>query len=1227
MTVNARSVYSEAFNRAIESVLADRDNPIIVVYGDVQLIDFRKREYVVDEATFSSCGGPEVFDKEWFARVFAKLAASGEPSLLSYAQYSYIATYISPDFFKERVVVLDDNLRRIFPLAAEDFVSDTSTDDDLAKEIPVYQAEQFMDGENTFYTAKTPDSGMGKVVHVFAEEKMLERREAVPVGGLFIDPFSDGNELDLLVYRILAGECDAKAFYVKHYDKQPIAESSLHGLNRINAFFSLLGIEILRVLDNPIAEDFSPSAELDALLKRYWGPEAKFRNIRLYKNPNISSETIEVSQGRIVQTLIDEYENVKAGREYRDVFLTAPTGAGKSLLFQLPAFYIADRGDMTIVISPLIALMKDQVKAIVGERGFERAAYINSEISLIDRETIIDKCKGGEIDVIYMAPELLMSYDIRYFIGERKIGLMVIDEAHLITTWGRDFRVDYWYLGNQIRKIRKYSDQQFPMIAVTATAVYGGDKNDMVFDTVDSLVMHSPHYYIGVVKRDDIEFIINNYESPARGFDKAKLEQTATFIKEVNALGFKTLVYAPFTNHVRRLAVMANEDEEIAVQYYGANLDSLSKDQSERLFRNNDRNIMICTKAFGMGVDIPDIQVVYHHAPSGLLPDYIQEIGRVARLPEIKGYATLNYCPRDQRYSNQLYGMSALRIWQLKAVLKKLYDTYRNNGRKRNMLLSVDDFAFAFEDAQDLDQKVKTALMMIEKDYLVKYRFNVVIARPKQLFTKVYSKVSAGSYADVKRLYSDCITDITTYNDGSAIVFIDLQKLWSDHFVDKSFPVLKHDYYAGKLLPGYDVQPRLKLSFVFPDPLNTISKFKELFDILTTFFISKGYKFWEKEVLLDYLKQYYPDRTARQIVSFVLSTYSGEQKTFGGGLDENAFLQEKKGYPVKYKLFGSRYEGSFAATLNLLAKLLDGDKGQASRFVAKENALPYIRIGHVLEILDLGSFEMRGGESPMIFVRLNSPETVRKDAFSTDYSNYLFDRTQEKHKVSTEIMNHFFTHQFTNEERWNFIEDFFLGENNEELIRRYPGSAVVQQDIISQLRAKDVQKATMSSSSSSAANSGGSVLYPPRSGTYTFKDHLTIEIEGRNVSYTIAEWIEKDPVALFELVKNKVIYVEASMVYKRLLKAIEIYHSAYYAKFMGLKKLIQIPGYAEPTMAEVVMKSNPLKFYKWWSKNKEVVYLPLKDKIWLFNFILSRHPGELKKVDLAFLSSGASGGK
>lgn len=364
------------------------------------------------------------------------------------------------------------------------------------------------------------------------------------------------------------------------------------------------------------------------------------------------------------------------------------------------------------------------------------------------------------------------------------------------------------------------------------------------------------------------------------------------------------------------------------------------------------------------------------------------------------------------------------------------------------MLVSIDDFAFAFEESRDVEQKVKTALMMIEKDYLMKYRFNVVIARPKQLFTKVYSKVSSEGLRKFETSYRDYFTEIKHFDDGSAILIVDLQKLWQDHYNDRSFPVLKHDYYTGNLLPEGAVQPRMNFSYVFNDAEQTIRRFRELFAIIKNFLASTRGHYFKKEDLLEALQNSYDDRTSEQIASFVLSTYSGNVAF--GVIDENAFLQVNN---RQYKVFSKKYEKSFSDTLKTLAKLTK-ELGTANRYLAKENSVPYVRIGHLIEILNLGDFEMRGGEAPMIFVRLNSPEIVKRDSFSDDYSNILFNKTQEKHTVSTQILNHFFTHSFSNEERWNFIEDFFLGENNEELMRKYPGGEIIPTNIIEELRAR-----------------------------------------------------------------------------------------------------------------------------------------------------------------------------
>lgn len=723
-----KELYTDLILKNANTLKFEKANQIFVIQGQVRLLEISLIENLIaDPETFHLESDELTFNKDWFARIFTTLQQTKDFHLLSFAQFSYLINYIDDSFFKDRVIIFKDNLRQLFPIEKTQYLEKEGKENiELRPErLPIYQAEQLVINDKYYYSIKTPVNRF-EAIDIFSTSKELnfssdQTLESIDVSS---DPFS----LDSFINNCIEQNNLSKQAVVKFYSKQPLNSQIHETLKKVNSLLDRFGGALFILEELAISSDYKVADQTLSLLTRFWGNDASFRNISVYKNPNTGNEIAELSQGFIVETIINEYENSKGDDPCRDLFLTAPTGAGKSLLFQLPAFYVSAKGDVTIVVSPLIALMKDQVSAIDKDRNFDKVAYINSELSLVDRERIIESCKSGEIDILYMSPELLLSYDITHFIGFRRLGLLVIDEAHLITTWGRDFRVDYWFLGNHIRKMRKYHNRKFPMVAVTATAIYGGS-NDMVFDSIDSLVMHNPHIFIGQVKRNDIEFIINNYERFTVNYESSKTTQTVDFIRNVNELGLKTLVYTPYTRHIRQIIDQVNTNQQqIATGYHGS-LDSLSKEHAYRQFKSGERKIMISTKAFGMGVDISDIQVVYHHAPSGLLPDYVQEIGRVARKPEIKGFATLNYSSQDQRYTKALHGMSALRQHQIKEVLKKIHKTYLKNNKNRNLLLSVDDFGHVFENAMDLDQKVLTALMMIEKDYLAKHRFNVIILK------------------------------------------------------------------------------------------------------------------------------------------------------------------------------------------------------------------------------------------------------------------------------------------------------------------------------------------------------------------------------------------------------------------------------------------------------------------------------------------------------------------
>ena len=207
-----------------------------------------------------------------------------------------------------------------------------------------------------------------------------------------------------------------------------------------------------------VEDDFVHRDEYNAILKKYWGHDS-FKMLPFYDMSKLEQgekEVISVSQENIISNLVQQVENCRKGEDFRDVFVTAPTGAGKSVMFQVPAIYLAENYNLlTIVISPLIGLMNDQVKNLE-LKNYNGAKTINSDISPIIKQDIIEKVSESKYHILYMSPETLLSRsDVEQLIGDRTIGMIVIDEAHIVTTWGKQFRPDYWYLGDHIRKLRK----------------------------------------------------------------------------------------------------------------------------------------------------------------------------------------------------------------------------------------------------------------------------------------------------------------------------------------------------------------------------------------------------------------------------------------------------------------------------------------------------------------------------------------------------------------------------------------------------------------------------------------------------------------------------------------------------------------------------------------------------------------------------------------------------
>jgi ATP-dependent DNA helicase RecQ len=862
------------------------------------------------------------------------------------------------------------------------------------------------------------------------------------------------NNYRLLKQRIFEGKQLQKVDLITDAisESNPTLKRELRILNHL--FFSN-GLQLLIYLKSDYFNKESRQ-ELLHILKKHWKSDS-FKTLEFYSNPNISTEKISLTQGEIIDEIVKQAELAQKSGPYADVFLTAPTGAGKSVLFQIPAIYLARKYSLvTIVVSPLKALMLDQVQAL-RDRGVEEVAFINSDISLIERDDIVKKLKAGNISILYLSPELLLSYDISMFIGDRRIGLFVIDEAHLVTTWGRDFRVDYWYLGIYLRKLRRATSKKsariysFPVFALTATAVYNGP-NDMVFQTISSLNMLVPELFIGNSRRDEVCFEISKFETQLT-HEAEKINKTSDRVNESIDKSTKSIFYFPWISQINQLCdLLPSEKRERVGRYFG----SLEKDERREVvekFKNGEISVVLATKAFGMGVDISDIRQVYHHAPSGNLADYVQEVGRVAR-DKKKGIAKTDFNPKDLKFSKILYGLSSIKQYQARLVLQKINDIFKLR-KAANFLVSVEDFGFVFNLADDnleqLEQKVKSALLVVEKDLIAKYGYNIIVVRPKSLYSRVFIKVAKEVENNFVNQYSRFLQNINfsrpeqripipngvriihpVPGPGYSFFELALDKLWEQSYQEYSFPYIKKKFFDRELFPGREqsVIPQYKIRIELKGEMSEVSHKLILFlNAIEDAITSLAGHFFTKQELDSRLKKAIGERTLRRrIVDLILTLYTSTQQT-----SETFLVMRTRGEQQEIRVINYAYTKIRHDLEQKLHELFPKPQDTLyESFISADsdaNRL-LIKTAYAIESFSLGNYEIIGGKLPQIFIRVNDP--LKLNVLSRrQYENGILSDIERRHRDSMAIMDRFFQTQMHDKARWDFIENYFLGKQLE----------------------------------------------------------------------------------------------------------------------------------------------------------------------------------------------------
>jgi ATP-dependent DNA helicase RecQ len=321
----------------------------------------------------------------------------------------------------------------------------------------------------------------------------------------------------------------------------------------------------------------------------------------------------------------------------RDTLAVMPTGAGKSLCYQIPAVLLAAKHahSVTIVISPLISLMKDQVKALE-EAGVE-AAFLNSSQSYEEYTQTLEQLQAGTVKLLYIAPERLESFSQMLFVERAfsiAIPLVVVDEAHCISQWGHDFRPSYRLIPDFINTIARQKNTSRPVVAAfTATAT-----EDVQNDIITALDLRQPFRRVGSFDRPNLFFNVLRIQKKR---DK-KLLLLELIRKRIDSAG---IVYCATRKTVEEVAELL-EESRFSVTRYHAGLPDIERRRNQDDFIYDRKTVMVATNAFGMGIDKSNVSYVIHYNIPKTIESYYQEAGRAGRDGE-RADCILLYSPQD----------------------------------------------------------------------------------------------------------------------------------------------------------------------------------------------------------------------------------------------------------------------------------------------------------------------------------------------------------------------------------------------------------------------------------------------------------------------------------------------------------------------------------------------------------------------------------------------------
>ena len=339
--------------------------------------------------------------------------------------------------------------------------------------------------------------------------------------------------------------------------------------------------------------------------------------------PTLQSDTTDLSQSLHNAFGFSEFrplqeEAVQAAQDGRDVLVVMPTGAGKSLCFQLPA---AITPGVTLVVSPLIALMRDQIDALNKRPAFQRlgCACLTSLQSADEQRALLSLLRAGQLRLVYVAPERFRSGAFMDALKAANVVRLVVDEAHCISEWGHDFRPDYLSLNTVVEALGRP-----PITAVTATATRRVQQS-----IVANLGMRDPLVLVGGFNRPNLHFSVVRCKT-----EREREERLERALPKLAALGGSGLIYVATRKQCEQIAELASAalaPVGKTAGLYHAGLDADERNDMQRRWLDGELHTLVATNAFGMGIDKADVRFVVHCACPDSLESYYQEAGRAGR--------------------------------------------------------------------------------------------------------------------------------------------------------------------------------------------------------------------------------------------------------------------------------------------------------------------------------------------------------------------------------------------------------------------------------------------------------------------------------------------------------------------------------------------------------------------------------------------------------------------